>query len=282
MMMTRQTTVIRIAQIASGVVFLLLAAAFYFRLPIVAALWPWPGYTSNLAGLSSIFVSSVLAAFAVPLIWIGLTGEIHAAVPITLDVIVTLLGWGLFMLQSYTINPDNQRPLIGAILCFISLPAAIAVLWYSRKFALKDERRMPGLVRFTMGAFVIALLISGYMLLVKVPTIFPWRLIPEASVIYGWAFWGAAAYFLYGFLNPRWPYAAGQLIGFIVYALVLFSPYVTQFSRVRPEHRPSLIIFMFVLITGTLVGAYYLLVDRRTRIWRRGTAASSTPIMSPG
>ncbi|MBI5671148.1 MAG: hypothetical protein HZC41_24390 [Chloroflexi bacterium] len=281
-MITRYVNVIRVAQVITGIGFMILAAAFYFRWPPAAALWPWSGYSSSLSGLSNLFISSVLAAFAVPLIWMGVTGEICAAVPITLDVIVTLLGWGLFMLQSYTISSRNPRPLVGAIICFLSLPAALAVLWFSRKFPFKNNQPMPRVVRLTMGLFVIALLVAGYALLTKAPTIFPWRLTPQTSVMYGWAFWGAAAYFLYGFLNPRWPYAAGQLLGFIIYALVLFFPYVALFETVRPEHRTSLTIFVFVLVSGSLVGVYYLLFDHRTRLWQRRATGVSQPVVSAG
>jgi hypothetical protein len=277
--MTRHAGRIRVAQIGMGIVFLVVAAAFYFRWPFASALWPWPGYSTSLSSLSYTFIASVLAAFAIPLIWIGLSGEIRAAVPITLDVVLTLTGVGIFLLQSYAAQPSNQRPLVGAVLSFISIPGALAVLWAARKFPLRDETPMPLPVRLTMGLFVIALLVAGYALLTRLPTIFPWPLTAQASVMYGWAFWGAGVYFFYGFLNPKWPYAAGQLIGFIIYALVLFVPYVQLFDEVLPDHRTSLIIFVSVLVTGTLVGLYYLLIDRRTRLWQR-QAGSARPVLS--
>lgn len=273
--MTQQAGRIRAAQIGMGVFFLVVAAAFYFRWPVANALWPWPGAYTSLSTLSYTFIASVLAAFAIPLIWIGLSGEIRAAVPITLDVILTLIGVGIFMLQSYAADASNQRPLVGAVLSFTSIPGALAVLRASRKFPLRDETPMPFIVRLTMGLFVIALLIAGYALLTRLPTIFPWPLTPQASVMYGWAFWGAGVYFFYGFLNPKWPYAAGQLIGFIVYALVLFIPYVQLFNDVLPDHRASLIIFLSVLVTGTLIGLYYILIDRRTRFWQRQAAKTA-------
>src|SRR5512141_758517 len=92
----RVQSTIRIVQVVMGLLFLFFAAAFYFRWPMVAGVWPWTGTDSGLSPLSYIFVGSILAAFGAPLIWMGLAGEIRAAVPITIDVVIVLLGTGIF------------------------------------------------------------------------------------------------------------------------------------------------------------------------------------------
>lgn len=265
----RVQSVIRIAQVVTGLLFLVVAAAFYFRWPMVADVWPWTGYNSSLSNLSYIFISSVLAAFAAPLLWMGLAGEVRAAIPITIDVIIVLLGTGLFTLQDYAQNNSGPTVLRAGIIMLVSVPLAVVVLWASRKFPLKNKTMLSPVLRFIFGFVCIALLISGYELLTKSPTIFPWPLSAETSVVYGWAFWGALGYFLYGLLQPYWVYAAGPLLGLLVYDLVLIFPYIAHLNAVTPDHRTSLIIFMAFIIFSGIVAIYYCFINQQTRIWRR-------------
>ena len=69
-----------------------------------------------------------------------------------------------------------------------------------------------------------SILIAAGTALVFHADIFPWALGAETSVIFGFIYLGAAAYFLYGVLDPRWPNAQGQLVGFLAYDLVLIGP----------------------------------------------------------
>ena len=76
----------------------------------------------------------------------------------------------------------------------------------------EDRRAVEPLLRVSMGAFSVALLIASVQLLRGSPTIFPWTIEPETETMFGWLFLGSAAYFLYGFLRPSWHNARGQLL----------------------------------------------------------------------
>jgi hypothetical protein len=53
-------------------------------------------------------------------------------------------------------------------------------------------------------------MVTAIGLVVRAPTIFPWALLPETSVLFGWFFAGAAFYFAYGVTRPSWHNACGQ------------------------------------------------------------------------
>ncbi len=82
------------------------------------------------------------------------------------------------------------------------------------------------------------------------------------SVIYGWVFLGASAYFLYGVLRPSWQSAQGQLLGFLAYDLVLIQPFVAHLGNIKPEHRLSLIVYLAVIIYSGLLALYFLILAR--------------------
>jgi hypothetical protein len=109
-------------------------------------------------------------------------------------------------------------------------------------------------------------------LILKVPDTIPWAITPELSVVMGWMFVGAAAYFVYGLLRPSWANAAGQLAGFLAYDLVLIVPFLTRLPTVSPEHRLGLIVYTLVVSYSGLLAAYYLFVDKQTRVRARRPA----------
>jgi hypothetical protein len=113
---------------------------------------------------------------------------------------------------------------------------------------------------------LIALWIVGGRLALKIPNSIPWSITPELSVVIGWMFLGASAYFAYGLLKPSWTNAAGQLAGFLAYDVVLIVPFLTRLPTVTPEHRLGLTIYTGVLLLSGLVAIYYLFIHRPTRL----------------
>ncbi len=57
---------------------------------------------------------------------------------------------------------------------------------------------------------MLALIIGGSWVLFD-PSLLPWNITREISVLYGWFFIGAAAYFGYGLIRPRWASTAAQV-----------------------------------------------------------------------
>ena len=85
-------------------------------------------------------------------------------------------------------------------------------------------------------------------------------------MIFGFIYLGAAAYFIYGVLDPRWPNAQGQLVGFLAYDLVLIGPFVDRFDEVHGGELTSLIVYTAFVAYSGLLAIYYLFVAPETRI----------------
>jgi hypothetical protein len=104
-------------------------------------------------------------------------------------------------------------------------------------------------------------------MVLKTPNILPWPLTAELSVVIGWMYLGAAAYFAYALLRPGWANTAGQLAGFLAYDVVLIVPFLQRLSTVPPEFQASQIVYTAVVVYSGLLAAYYLFLSPRTRIW---------------
>jgi hypothetical protein len=89
-------------------------------------------------------------------------------------------------------------------------------------------------------------------------------------VLYGWIFLGAACYFLYALINPKWANAQGQLLGFLAYDVVLIAPFLNHFTTVDPRLWINLVIYTGVIIYSGLLAAYYLLLNKATRFAMSG------------
>jgi hypothetical protein len=143
--------------------------------------------------------------------------------------------------------------------------------FWARRFQFRDTRPLPNGVRFSFVAFLVILTLVGAALVLHMANIFPWRLGPEQSVLYGWIFLGAACYFLYALMKPAWGNTQGQLLGFLAYDLVLIGPFRKHFASVDPALRINLVIYTGVIIYSGLLAAYYLFVSKTTRLGSRET-----------
>jgi hypothetical protein len=80
--------------------------------------------------------------------------------------------------------------------------------------------------------------------------------------VFGAIYLGAAAYFALGFLRPRFGNAAGQLIGFLAYDLVLLGPFIDRFSVAEDGELLSLIVYTAFLLYSAGLAVYYLWLER--------------------
>jgi hypothetical protein len=131
---------------------------------------------------------------------------------------------------------------------------------------LKDARPTPRLVLLSFGIFAVSLVLVAGALLFKQP-VFPWTLTPESSIVFGCIFLGDAFYFIHALLHPRWHNAAGQLLSFLAYDLMLIFPFLRLFATVKPEFRLSLTVYVLVLVYSGVLALYYLFINKGTRIW---------------
>src|SRR5438477_12908164 len=87
---------VRYGLVGAGLLALWFTAGYYFQWTWATALWPWPD-----SRLSYIFIGSIGAAIALPIIWIGLSGEAGAMVGGGLNLGVMSAGIAFFLFQPY-------------------------------------------------------------------------------------------------------------------------------------------------------------------------------------
>ncbi len=252
--------ILRIALLTAGTLAAVFAVGFFLQAPWATGIWPVPA-----GALSNIFVSSILAAIAAPILWIGLSGETRA---IAGGAINLALANGAIVVVAYVFHRRGGPPALLPFAGFAVVVTALCVglLIYSQRIGFQDTRPTPALVRFSFAGFSLALLLTGSALVLVRPNIFPWPLSPVNSVFYGGIFLGAMCYFLYGFIYPCWGNAKGQLLGFLAYDLVLIVPFVRHFAAVKPEMLLSLTIYTAVVSYSGLLAIFFLFAYAPTRL----------------
>jgi hypothetical protein len=244
-----------------------LAVAFILKLPFVVQLWPL-SYTNN---MSFLFIGSIFGAAAASTLWSLLSREDGALAGGALDFVMICTPVSIFAFQLASRSRNNELTIFGIVMAAAAVLGLGLFLW-SQRIPMRDPRPMPRLVRRSFMFFVVALVIAGGQMVLKVPNIIPWSITTDASVIYGWFFLGAAAYFTYGILRPSWANAAGQLAGFLVYDLILIVPFLTRLPEIEPRWRINLIVYTLVISLSALLAIYYLFINPATRVFARREA----------
>lgn len=246
------------ALIAIGVLVLMVGLGFSFQVNFLLATWPWPD-----GRLSYLFIGSIFAAASAAMLWIGWTGEWGALPAGSLNLMVMGTGFACyFFYLSLNGRPEMLPYTFGWVLMVIFGTLAFRS---SQKIALIDQRPTPKLVQLSFGLFITALLLAGGAMILRIP-IFPWPLNPDSSVIFGCIFLGDAFYFIYGLWKPSWPNAAGQLLSFLFYDLVLIGPFLNLFTTIKPELMLSLTVYTAVLVYSGAIAIYYLFIHQPTRL----------------
>jgi hypothetical protein len=247
-----------------------MATGFFLEAPWATGIWPVPS-----SRLSNIFVSSILASIAAPVLWIGLADEPRAMAGGAMDL---ALSSAAILVAAYVFYRNGGPPALLPFAAFAAILLALntGLSLYSARLPFRDTRPTPAMVRYSFAGFSLALLLAGSALVMLRPNIFPWPLSPENSVFYGCIFLGAMCYFLYGLVYPSWGNAKGQLLGFLAYDLVLIGPFLQHFSTVRPELRLSLFLYTAVVVYSGLLAIYFLFVHPATRM----RLASILPVSS--
>ena len=242
------------------------AIGLYFRWQIFEDIWPWKGYSNQLSPLSFFFLSSIAAAISAPLLWLAATNKFRAAAGGAVNLILTFSAAAVLMFKGFASDPTNTRLLVGALGATASVIFTAFVLFKVRRMPFHNHAPAPRIVRISFVAFVVALIAVGSALVLKVPNILPWSLTPEASVIYGWIFLGAACYFIVGLRTPLWENSTGQLLGFLAYDAVLILPFIREFSQVPDHLRLNLILYTIVVVYSGLLAIFYCFINPATRI----------------
>ncbi|HEY6295841.1 MAG TPA: hypothetical protein VIX15_09260 [Streptosporangiaceae bacterium] len=268
--LTRAPVLVRAALTPAALVLFVLVSGFLTQARWATGLWPWPAKP-----LSYIFIASILAAIAVPILWIALTGEAAAIRAGALDLTVMYGGMFVYVL-TLTGHPHEPRLWPYALAFGLAAAGSAGAFVFARQIPWADPRPMPQPVRVSFGAFAVILIGAGGALVLHA-SIFPWRLGQETSVMFGLTFLGAATYFIYGVLDPHWGNAVGQLAGFLAYDLVLLAPFLQRFSTARGGSLVSLTIYVAFLVYSGALASYYLFASQATRIRPALTGSSASP-----
>jgi hypothetical protein len=244
-----------------GLVILGLALGFVVRAQFALNIWPWED-----GRYSYLFIGSILAAVSAAALWIGWTGELGALPAGSLNVFVIALTTSVYFFKLASNGRDGM--LVFGIASALSALLSGATFLWSRRLSLGDLRPTPGPVRVSFGIFIASLIFSGSALVLHLP-IFPWKLNPDSSVVFGCIFLGDAFYFLYALLRPHWGNACGQLLSFLAYDLVLIVPFMGLISTVQPDRMIGLIVYIAVLIYSGGLAIYYLSIHPQTRFGTR-------------
>ena len=240
--------------------------AFFLQWPFAVSLWPFSGTTP----LTFMFISSIFAAAAASTAWAVLSGNMGALAGIGLDYLTILAPVGVYSFQLAARGGEARMALYG-VACVLGALFGLGLFLWSARLPLDRSRAIPRPVRWSFVFFIVALLIVGGRLALQVPNSIPWAITPELSVVMGWMFLGAAVYFAYGLLRPAWANAAGQLVGFLAYDLVLIVAFLSRLPATSPENRLGLTIYTAVVALSGLLAIYYLFLNGATRLGVGGT-----------
>lgn len=254
---------LRLGLLLAGALSVVLSAGYFLQAPWAVNTWPW------LDGrLSNIFVSSILAAVAVSMLWIGLSGRLAGAAGGFLHVATMLGGMATVLLPlgqaraQASLTAYAAGCAVGALVCLVAFA-------HVRRERVRDAQPLPTSLRVWCGLYLLILLPAGTAMLLRVPGIMPWPIKPETAMVYGWVFLAAAWSFLYPLMRPQVEHVRVGLLGFLAYDLVLLPPFVRHFDTVRPELRTSLTIYVVALSVSAAVSVWYLFVSRATRFSMR-------------
>lgn len=267
MLSTSLARVLRYILFALGVMGLGLTFGFFTQQSWALMLIPW-----EMNRLGAIFMASICAASAIPILWIAWTNELAALTGGGIDFTLMFAGFAGLSFVAYASNPRLPLLLFGAY-CVAGLLVSAGMFVYGRRQTFRDRRPMPRVVRLSFGLFVVVLVLVGTSMVLKQPNIFPWTITPQQSVLYGWIFLGAATYFAYGLVRPLWGNAQGQLLGFFAYDVILIFPFVALLFGNEPFLLPNLLFYIVMLVYSGALAVYYVGIARATRLTSRAGSA---------
>src|ERR1041384_6841637 len=140
--------IIRYVLLASGLIFLIMAFGFIFRLSFATSLWPWQD-----GRLSYLFIGSILAAVSVAALWIGWRNDLGVLPAGTLNVFVIALGCAIYFFRLHLAS-------YAWISFFFAVLSGLA-FWWSSRIPLHPSFPTPMLIRVSFGIFTVVLLLAG-------------------------------------------------------------------------------------------------------------------------
>jgi hypothetical protein len=249
---------LRWALLALGILSLVAAAGLSLQLPPFTAIWP----LGNAVAVD-LYLGAYTAAIGVSLMWIGLSGELGAAVAGAISLTITNTGLAISLFVLSRGATDSRLPAAALFCTGAAVLSAGAARWF-RRFPITDVRPLPLAVRRSFGGFVLLLGFVSSAVLLRLPNVFPLTLGPASAALVGCSFLGSAVYFLYSLTFPVWSSAYAQFWGFLAYDLVLIVPFVLRLGSIDGAHLPALLVNIAVLVYSGALAVYYLLIAKAT------------------
>lgn len=236
------------------------ALGFFFQWPVFVQFWPLP-YSDS---MTFMFAGSIFVAAAASTGWCLYSANYSALAGVAVDYIAMFTPVAVFTFQI----GGNDKLRAFSLISVIAVLFGIFLFSWSHPQPVRDPIPMPRWARWSFIFFVLALIIAGGAMVLKVPNILPWEVLPIGQVIYGWMFLGAAAYFAYGVFRASWQHTAGQLAGFLAYDLVLIIPLIGLWPTVGNTRLLNLVIYLLVVSYSGVLASYYLFINPKTRLVR--------------
>lgn len=238
---------VRLVVFLVGLLFLLLGVIFMWGISQFSNFW-----------LNAYLFGATLMAYAIPLLWIGVTRSYKALAGGGLALFVTFGAIGLYLLRLHVEGLIH----IGEI----SLALALLGLWFlivGIKIAHTKKDRLPVSTQWLMALVLTIALIQGLFLIVPLPTHFPWMLSNELSVIYGWVLIGASLFFGWTLFEPIWENGYPLLYAILVYDALLIGPFLSLLNPSSKGAIAPLYLWMAVtIVMGSGVWALLELIGR--------------------
>lgn len=253
---------LRLALAVSAIAPAALALGHIAQMEWAAGTWPY-----EIGPLSRYFLGAILAAIAVAVIWVSASGDLgalRASAPFPLLMLAAIAVY----LVGRELATDDRGLIPFAIAMAIGAAYAAAAFAVGSRSPVRDRRPLPPLARGSFVLFALVLIAAGAALALGATELIPWPASDESKAMFGLIFLGASASYVYGAVRPMWGYAYAPLLGFLAYDVVLLGPLIDHFSKVAPEQRTSLVVYVAVLAYSGALAVHYLLISRETRLRR--------------
>jgi hypothetical protein len=257
---TKRMVAVRAALVVTGIFSLSAAAGFTLHLEPFAEIWPLDD-----AVAVDRFLGAYLAGIGASLLWIGISGELRAAVAGAISLTVVYISLAIKSL-TLPLGPAGPHLRPVELLCVVAACISAGIALWFRRFRIRDRQPLPRLVQIAFVVFVLLLAVVGLAMQFGLSFSYYVALGPAAAALVGSSFLGSAAYFLCSLVLPVWGNARAQLWGFLAYDLVLLAPLASRLSSVDAAHWSALVVYVAVLVLSGMLAIYYLLIAPAMRV----------------
>jgi hypothetical protein len=240
--------------ILDGAFFLLLAAGFALRLPLVTGLWPWIEQP-----ICSFFFAALLVAYGAGCLFLVRLKEWSASAGGSVALLIALSGFAL-QIGAAELTGHQTGLLVHAVVLAVIAATAGATLVANLKANRGPASPAPQSLRLMLRVMAALLYLVGLALLAGVHAILPWALEPQTRALLGWVIIGFSVNYAYTSLQGGWSAARVLLVGLVCYDAAIILPLLHHFTDVAPAYRLTLFLNVAVVATTASIAVFHLFV----------------------